>query len=124
MMQRTVLILSSAFLFGFTSTTTKQSADTAQNLSTELSQSLPGLIVSGDYRTASRLYLDLANARSRDHESGSACAALSQSLENYRKALASEAGVPFREVAADIRDEDEGMQEIRSRFGCTRADFS
>jgi len=123
MMQRTIVILSSAFLFGFTSITTKQSADTVQNLSAELRQALPDLILSGDYRTASRLYFDLATARSRNRESGTACAALSQSLDNYRKALANDAGVPFREVAADSRDDDEGMQDIRSRFGCTRAEF-
>jgi hypothetical protein len=124
MMQRTIVLLSSAFLFGFTPITPRPSDDAAQRLSAELRQALPGLIVSGDYQTASRLYFDLATARSRDHEFAPACAALANSLDNYRKGLANDAGVPWREVAAESRDDDEGMQDIRARFGCTRAQFS
>jgi len=123
MVQRTIILLSSVFLFGFMPIATKESADTAQKRSDELRQAFPALILSGDYGTASRLYFDLATARSHDRESEAACAALSHSLENYRKALASDAGVPFREVAADNRDDDDGMREIRARFGCTRAQF-
>ena len=122
-MQRTIVLLSSAFLFGFTPITPKPSDDAAQKLSAELREALPRLIVSGDYQTASRLYFDLATARSRGHESVPACAALAHSLENYRKALANDADVSWREVTAESRDDDEGMQDIRARFGCTRAQF-
>lgn len=121
MIQRTIVLASSAFLFGFTPIAPRPSDDAAQRLSAELRETLPGLIVSGDYRTASRLYFDLAAARSRGHESVPACAALALSLDNYRKALANDAGVSWREVAAESRDDDEGMQDIRARFGCTSA---
>lgn len=82
---------------------------------------------SEDYRSASELSLRLAVVRNRLNETKAACSALSQSLAYYRKALAKEAGVSDyladdEAVPSDAHAND-GMQEIRSRFECTVAQF-
>ena len=117
--KRYIVILSSAFLFGFAPVAPTQSSDADQRLSDALQQALPTVVASGDYLTASRLYFHLAAARSRLNETGTACTALSQSLASYRSALAQDMGEPLRKVAS--LSDDEGMQEIRSTFGCTAA---
>jgi hypothetical protein len=88
-----------------------------------LEQALPALVSSGDYRSASQLYFQLATARDRQKETAAACAALYKSLAYYRKALAKATGTPVHEVGSDGGNDD-GMQEFRSKFGCTRAQFS
>jgi hypothetical protein len=55
------------------------------------------------------------------NETSAACAALVQSLAYYRKAVAAETGT--REYVSDERDDD-GMQEIRARSGCTKTQFN
>ena len=84
---------------------------------------MPALVSSADYRSASKLSFQLAFARSRMHESAAACSALSQSLAYYRTALAKETGESMKAVASSGGSEDDGMQEIRSQFGCTVAQF-
>ncbi len=121
MFQRYLAILTTAFLFGCAAMAPASSSDADRRLSDALEQALPSLESSGDYLTASRLYFHLATARSRLNETGAACAALSQSLAYYRKALAKDTGSPLHEVSSG--DDGDGMQEIRSKFGCTRAQF-
>jgi hypothetical protein len=57
------------------------------------------------------------------NETAAACSALSQSLAHYRTALSKETGEPVYAAASNGGTEDDGMQEIRSRFGCTVAQF-
>ena len=82
-----------------------------------LEQALPTLISSGEYRTASKLYFQLATERSRLKETAAACTALSQSLAYYRKAIAKDTGAQLEEAATD-GNSDEGLAEVRSKFGC------
>ena len=76
-----------------------------------------------DYRSASALSLRLAIVQHRLNETAAACSALSQSLAYYRKALISEAGVSEYEGAPSSASAGDGMQEIRSKFGCTIEQF-
>ena len=76
-----------------------------------------------DYRSASELSLRLAVLRNRLNESEAACSALSQSLAYYRKALPKDAGVYDHETVSHDENSDDGMQEIRAKFGCTVAQF-
>ena len=74
---------------------------------------------SRDYREASATALRVASARSQVGETADACAALSQSLESYRKALAKETG-DNEPAASSINDDSDGMADVRARFGCKR----
>jgi len=74
---------------------------------------------SRDYREASATALRVASARSQVGETADACAALSQSLESYRKALAQETG-DNEPAASSINDDSDGMADVRARFGCKR----
>ena len=74
---------------------------------------------SRDYREASATALRVASARSQVGETADACAALSQSLESYRKALVQETG-DNEPAASSINDDSDGMAEVRARFGCKR----
>ena len=73
-----------------------------------------------DYWAASRSSLQLANELNRHHETLAACASLAKSLEYYRLALAKETDTPISQLGKDLGD-DEGMREIRARFGCPGA---
>jgi hypothetical protein len=75
---------------------------------------------SNDYRAASHTAFRLASAHSDLGETAAACAALSQSLEQYRKALAMETGIG-EAAESSINDESDGMAEVRAKFGCPRA---
>jgi len=97
------------------------SSDADRRLSDALQHALPSLVSSGDYRSASKLAFQLANARSRMNETAAACSALSQSLAHYRTALSKETGEAAYAAASNGGTDDDGMQEIRSRFGCTVA---
>jgi len=88
-----------------------------QKAALSLQNELPGLVSSQDFRSASTTAHLLASARGRLGEGAAACAALSQSLEYYRKALEQQTGVP-EERTASIYDNSDGMAEIRARFGC------
>jgi hypothetical protein len=98
--------------------------DSNKNLSDTVSSfeqtALPSLIASQDYWTASKVYFQLAVARSHLNETSAACVALSQSLEYYRAALVKDnlSVADFGEMASDGSDEGDGMQEVRSKFGC------
>ena len=76
-----------------------------------------------DYRSASALSLRLAIVQHRLNETAAGCSALSQSLAYYRKALAEETGFSEYEDVPSTPDANDGMQEIRSRFGCTIGQF-
>jgi len=82
-----------------------------------LEQALPALLSSGEYWTASKLYFQLATARSHLKETAAACTALSQSLAYYRKALVKDTGAARNEAATDSSN-DEGLAEVRAKFGC------
>ena len=73
-----------------------------------------------DYWSASRISFQLASKLNRLNEPQAACEALAKSLNYYRIALAKDS----REVAFVNSDNGDGMQEIRSQFGCTPAQFS
>jgi len=79
---------------------------------------LPALIASQDFRSASKVYVQLAAAHSRLSETGAACAALSQSLAYYRKALVKDHPSLAGELASDGADDSDGMKEVRAKFGC------
>jgi hypothetical protein len=88
---------------------------------------LPALVTSEDYRTASNVAFQLASAHRRLGESPAACAALSKSLEHYRKALVKEASGSAgsginddSDVLATLYDDSDGMAEVRAKFGCNR----
>jgi len=84
-----------------------------------LEKAIPTLVSSQDYRSASNTAFLLATARYRLDENGAACAALSQSLEYYRMAIAKETGERMR-GALGIEDASDGMAVVRAKFGCTR----
>jgi hypothetical protein len=98
--------------------------DANKNLSDMVSSfektALPSLVASQDYWTASKVYFQLAIARGHLNETGAACAALSQSLEYYRAALAKDnlSVAYFGDMAPDGNEGGSGMQELRSKFGC------
>ncbi len=79
---------------------------------------LPVLIASQDFRSASKVYMQLAVAHNRLSESGAACGALSQSLAYYRKALVKDDASLSGEMASDGVDNSDGMKEVRAKFGC------
>jgi hypothetical protein len=104
--QRKLATLIAAFLLGGSALVPASSADTDS---------------SRDYWTASKLSFQLATVQSKMNETSEACSALSQSLAYYRAALAMETGEPA--VATSHGRDDDGMQEIRSKFGCTVTQF-
>jgi hypothetical protein len=96
------------------------SAGSQGTLSDALEQALPSLASAQDYWAASKISLQLANERSRHNETAAACDALAKSLDYYRMALAKETNTPLSEFGSGL-GHDEGMQEIRARFGCPGA---
>ncbi len=86
-----------------------------------LEKAIPTLVSSQDYRSASNTAFLLATARYRLDENGAACAALSQSLEYYRMAIAKETGEAMRGEGPGIDDGSDGMAVVRAKFGCRRA---
>jgi hypothetical protein len=85
-----------------------------------LEKTLPVLVSSGDYRSASNTAFLLATARSRLDETPAACVALAQSLEYYRRAIEKETGDRQR-GSAGIEEASDGMAVVRARFGCYRS---
>jgi hypothetical protein len=83
-----------------------------------LEQSLPQLVVAGDYHAASSAAYRLASAHSRLGDSAAACAALSQSLEYFRAAVAKDSGLSEKAGAA-LTDNMGAVARIRAGFGCT-----
>jgi hypothetical protein len=81
--------------------------------------SVAGADTARDHRAASATAMRVASIQSQAGDAAHACAALSQSLESYRKALVQETGET--EVAASsIYDDSDGMASVRARFGCKR----
>jgi hypothetical protein len=102
-------------------------ASVNRQLVASLEEMLPQLVSSEDYRTASNVAFQLASAQRRLGNAPAACSALSQSFENYRKALRKEAAVQGKsdisddsDALASLYDDSEGMADIRARFGCNR----
>ncbi|HUL93710.1 MAG TPA: hypothetical protein VLV56_15315 [Burkholderiales bacterium] len=96
------------------------SAGSQGNLSDALEQALPSLAHAQDYWSASKISLQLANERNRLNEGPAACQALAESLDYYRMALAKETNTPLSAFGTGLGD-DEGMRDIRARFGCPSA---
>src|ERR1700674_4192428 len=92
-----------------------------RQLVASLEEMLPSLVSSEDYRTASNVAFQLASAHRQLGETPAACAALSQSLELYRKAVVKESGQPEAddtgEVATLHNDDSNGMAGVREKFG-------
>jgi hypothetical protein len=97
-----------------------RSHDGLNQVATSLEKALPAFVSAEDYRSASNTAFLLATARSRLDQTVAACAALSQSLEYYRKALANGTDMP-EERGADLNDDSSGMAEVRAKFGCARS---
>jgi hypothetical protein len=102
-------------------------ASVNRQLVASLEEMLPQLVSSEDYRTASNVAFQLASAQRRLGNTPAACTALSQSLENYRKALRKEAAISGKsdisddsDFLASLYDDSDGMADIRARFGCNR----
>jgi hypothetical protein len=100
-----------ATLLGFTFAALAAGAEGA--VARDLERSVTSLAAAGKYREASAAAYQLAEARKRDGETGKACAALSQSLDYYRKANASDEA-----SASSLQDDSSGMAEVRAKFGC------
>ena len=102
----------------------KQAANVA-DAAASFEKVLPALIARNDYRSldiASKAYFALATAYRGVNDAPAACAALSQSLDYYRRALAKEPHTPSYERAVSLNDaEDEGLREVRAQFGCGTA---
>lgn len=98
------------------------SGDTSidRKLATSLEDVLPPLVLAEDHRSASTVAFELASARSRLGETSAACAALSQSLEQYRMSVQKETGVSEAAISS-INDDSDGMAGVRAKFGCARA---
>lgn len=90
------------------------------NETVDLKKSLSSAVSSQDYRAASSTAFRLASAHRSQGETRAACAALAQSLEYYRKAVAKDSGVSEPAIAS-INDDSDGMAEVRAKFGCTRS---
>jgi hypothetical protein len=82
-----------------------------------MEKSAPSVSTLRDHRGASATAIRVAAAQSQAGENAQACAALSQSLESYRKALAQETG-DTEAAASNLYDDSDGMAEVRARFGC------
>jgi len=108
--------LGAALVLAFTSVACAVGADTGTQA---LEESAPSVSYSRDHRGASATAIRVAAARSQAGETADACAALSQSLESYRKALVQETG-DTEAAASSIYDDSDGMAEVRARFGCKR----
>ena len=85
-----------------------------------LEKTIPTLVSAQDYRSASNTAFLLATARSRLDDSAAACAALSQSLEYYRMAIAKDVGDGFDGKGRGIDEGTDGMAVVRAKFGCDR----
>ena len=113
------VVVSALFLCGYIPMVSGQS-NLDRKLAIALEDSLPSLVMAQDYRAASSTALELASAHSRLGETTAACAALQQSLEHYRKAVAKESGITEPAVS-HIEDSSDGMAAVRAKFGCTRS---
>ena len=121
--QRLSAFLGIVFFLGCASVASasdEQNAKLSQSVSSLENVALPALIVSQDYWTASKVYLQVAIARSSLNETQAACSALSQSVAFYRAALKKDELSPvyFGDRLSDGRDDAVDLKEVRAKFGC------
>jgi hypothetical protein len=109
--RRSFVKSSAATLLGFAFAALAAVANGA--VATDLQKSVSSYAAAGKYREASTAAFQLAEAHKRAGEPAKACAALSQSLEYYRKANATD-----ERPASSLRDGSDGMAEVRAKFGC------
>jgi hypothetical protein len=112
------VLVAALFLYSYIPMVSAQSS-LDQKLATALEDELPQLVLAEDHRTASNVAMQLAHARSHMGDNVGACAALQQSLDFYRKALAKESGVS-EPALAGVGDDSDGMAMVRAKFGCGR----
>jgi hypothetical protein len=118
MLNTRTMYLMTALVLGFAAI--EPSSAVSQGKFSNPERTLPSLTSAQDYWSASKTSFQLANERSRNNDSAAACAALARSLDYYRMALAKETNTPRSEFGSGLGD-DEGMSEIRAKFGCTGA---
>ena len=112
------IVLAALFLYSYVPMVSGQSS-LDRKLATALEDSLPQLVMAEDNRTASNVAMQLAFTRSHLGDTVGACAALAQSLDLYRKAVAKESGVS-EPVFSNVSDDSDGMAVVRAKFGCGR----
>ena len=108
MLSTRTMYLMTALVLGFAAIE-PSSADSQARHSNALERTLPSLVSAQDYWSASKISFQLASERSRNNDSAAAC-----------EALAKETDTPIKEFGSGLGD-DEGMREIRARFGCSGA---
>lgn len=113
---RTLYVLT-ALLLGFAAIE-PSSADSQTKRTIAFEQGLQPLATAQDYWSASKTSRQLANEYRQHNDTTAACEALAKSLDHYRMALAKETNTPRSEFGTGLGD-DEGMREIRARFGCS-----
>ena len=112
------VVLAALFLYAYVPMVSGQSSLDRQ-LATALEDSLPQLVMAEDHRAASNVAMQLAHTRSHFGDTVGACAALQQSLDFYRKAVATESGMS-EPAMAGVGDDSDGMAMVRAKFGCGR----
>jgi hypothetical protein len=121
--QKTIALLSIVLVSGFTGPAFGQDKNATM---VSFESTVASLAERSDYESLnslSKIYLALANAHKTSNDMRTACAALSQSLEYYREAMANEPHTPSYERAVSLDDrEDSGMREVRAQFGCSLPD--
>jgi hypothetical protein len=119
-------VLGASLLLGcstFSSDSERQLADSRDKMKQAVSsyeKALPALVASGDYWSASNIAFLLATARKQLDQSASACEALDQSLDFYRKALIKDTGITEYGAPSHVNDDSDGMADVRAKFGCVR----
>ncbi|HET7363244.1 MAG TPA: hypothetical protein VFJ70_06680 [Burkholderiales bacterium] len=108
---RSFIKSSAATLLGFAFAVLAAGANGA--VATDLQNSVSSYAAAGKYREASAAAFQLAEAHKRAGETAKSCAALTQSLEYYRKANAAD-----ERAASSLHDGSDGMAEVRAKFGC------
>jgi len=112
------IVLAAVFLYTYVPMVSGQSS-LDRKLATALEDSLPQLVMSEDHRTASNVAMQLAFTRNHLGDTVGACAALNQSLDFYRKAIAKESGIS-EGAFSSVSDDSDGMAMVRAKFGCGR----
>src|SRR5215471_2818414 len=112
------VVVAALFLYTYVPMVSGQSS-LDRKLATALEDSLPQLVLAEDHRAASSVLMQLAYTRSHLGDSVGACAALQQSLEFYRKAIAKESGITEATLSS-VSDDSDGMAMVRTKFGCGR----
>jgi len=112
------VVVAALFLYAYVPMVSGQSSLDSKR-ATALEDSLPQLVLAEDHRTASNVAMQLAHARSQLGDSAGACAALQQSLDFYRKAVAKDSGISEPAIAS-VGDDSDAMAMVRAKFGCGR----